>query len=178
MGWMDSIKHKKLHQPFHVCLTCYLTPDWGLVFMSVPADWAILPWDRVVCKPQRSLCSGWDSHSSRGISYKYPQRLHNISQLYNLVNIYSQKWRLVGCWSPLGRICFFCFCSKLQKREKSLQTPKSYVSWWLVGFIKEACTPHFTILKLMTCFGLGLWKVWAEHCACVQSSSHPVKTKR
>ena len=43
MGWMESIKHRKLHQPFHVCLTCFFTPDWGLVFMFVPANWAILP---------------------------------------------------------------------------------------------------------------------------------------
>ena len=47
MGWMDSVRHRKLHQPFHLCLTCFLIPYWGLVFMFVPADWAILPWDRV-----------------------------------------------------------------------------------------------------------------------------------
>ena len=110
MGWSETVKHGKLHQPFHVCLTCFLTPDRGLVFIFVPADWAFLPWDRVSLPASKGHCVLDGILRTAGVSVINTHSdciIFHSSVIWSIFTLFSAKW-----------ICFFCFWNKLQN-EKS-----------------------------------------------------------
>lgn len=116
--WDDqSVKDMRWHQPSHKCPVGFLILDHRLISIFVPSSWAFLTCDRVQLSPQRSLCPGWDPQINRAMSYKYTWWLHEISQLRNLVNIYSPKWRLVGYRSLLCELVSFCFRNNLHNEK-------------------------------------------------------------